>query len=299
MKKLQVKILIGPPGSGKSTWSLDFVRRNPDWVRVSRDDFRFMLKDQPICEPKIESLINTIQDSVILDSLAKGLNVIIDNTNLKKSYIEHFSELVQPYASVEFQIFDISLKKALERDEVREKKVGKEVLERMFKQYEILVDSFDPSGRPMKRKIYKNPVLDPAKENVILCDLDGTVAHMNSKRGPFDWDKVDRDDVDTIVADRLRNHAKLGEKVIIVTGRDESCRELTEEWLDFYDIPYSEMFMRKADDYRKDSIIKKEIYDNDIFPRYNVLFVYDDRNQVVEMWRGLGVKVFQVELGNF
>jgi hypothetical protein len=57
--------------------------------------------------------------------------------------------------------------------------------------------------------------------------------------------------------------------------------------------------MRKADDYRKDSIIKKEIYDNDIFPRYNVLFVYDDRNQVVEMWRGLGVKVFQVELGNF
>ena len=91
----------------------------------------------------------------------------------------------------------------------------------------------------------------------------------------------------------------MGEKVIIVTGRDESCRELTAEWLDFYGIPYSEMFMRKADDYRKDSIIKKEIYDNDIFPRYNVLFVYDDRNQVVDMWRGLGVKVFQVEEGNF
>jgi predicted kinase len=299
MKKLKTKILIGIPASGKSTWSLNFTRINSDWVRVSRDDFRFMLKDQPMCEPKIESLINTLQDSVIIESLKKGLNVIIDNTNLKESYIEHFCNLVQPYASVEFQIFDISLKKALERDAVREKKVGKDVIERMFKQYEILVDSFDPSVRGIKRKDYKNPILDPAKENVILCDLDGTVAHMNSKRGPFDWDKVDRDDVDMIVADRLRNHAKLGEKVIIVTGRDESCRELTEDWLDFYDIPYSEMFMRKADDYRKDSIIKKEIYDNDIFPRYNVLFVYDDRNQVVEMWRGLGVKVFQVELGRF
>jgi predicted kinase len=150
MKKLKVLILIGVPASGKSTWSLDFVRKNPDWVRVSRDDFRFMLKDQPVCEPRIELLINTIQDSVILEALAKGLNVIIDNTNLKKKYIEHFAKLVEPYASVEFQIFDISLEKALERDEAREKKVGKEVLERMFKQYENLVDSFDPSGRPMK-----------------------------------------------------------------------------------------------------------------------------------------------------
>jgi predicted kinase len=119
MKKLKVLILIGVPASGKSTWSLDFVRTNPDWVRVSRDDFRFMLKNQPVCEPRIELLINTIQDSVILDALAKGLNVIIDNTNLKKKYIEHFAKLVEPYASVEFQIFDISLEKALERDAAR------------------------------------------------------------------------------------------------------------------------------------------------------------------------------------
>jgi predicted kinase len=153
MKELKVLILIGVPASGKSTWSLDFVRTNPDWVRVSRDDFRFMLKGQPVCDPKIESLINTLQDSVILDSLAKGLNVVIDNTNLKKKYIEHFAKLVQPYASVEFRIFDISLNEALERDESREKKVGKEVLERMFKQYENLVDSFDPSGRPMKKDL--------------------------------------------------------------------------------------------------------------------------------------------------
>jgi predicted kinase len=153
MKELKVLILIGVPASGKSTWSLDFVRKNPDWVRVSRDDFRFMLKGQPVCDPKIEFLINTLQDTVILDSLAKGLNVVIDNTNLKKKYIEHFAKLVQPYASVEFQVFDISLDEALERDESREKKVGKEVLERMFNQYENLVDSFNPSGRPMKKDL--------------------------------------------------------------------------------------------------------------------------------------------------
>ena len=58
------------------------------------------------------------------------------------------------------------------------------------------------------------------------------------------------------------------------------------------------MFMRPKDDYRKDSLVKKEIYNNEL-SKYNVLFVYDDRNQVVDMWRELGVKVFQVEPGNF
>lgn len=298
MKKLKVKILIGIPASGKSTWSEDFVCKNSDWVRVCRDDFRAMLKSQPVCEPKIESLINTLQDSVILDSLSKGLNVMIDNTNLKVSYIEHFCELVKYHASVEFQVFDISLNKALERNSNRDKKVSEDSIKKMFKEYQILVDSFDPSTRPLVRKIYKNPVFDKDKEDAIICDIDGTLAHMNGKRGPFDWNKVDRDDVDIIVADRLRKHRRLGEKIIILTGRDESCRELTTEWLNFYDIPFDEMYMRPENDYRKDNVVKKEIYDNEL-KNYNVLFVYDDRNQVVDMWRGLGVKVFQVEPGNF
>ena len=38
MKNLKVKILIGIPASGKSTWSLNYIRNNPDWTRVSRDD---------------------------------------------------------------------------------------------------------------------------------------------------------------------------------------------------------------------------------------------------------------------
>jgi hypothetical protein len=121
---------------------------------------------------------------------------------------------------------------------------------------------------------------------------------MNGKRGPFDMNKVDRDDVDIILADRLRKHRILGEKIIIVTGRDESARELTIDWLNFYKIPFDYMFMRPENDYRKDSLVKSEIYNNEL-NKYNILFVYDDRNQVVDMWRELGVKTFQVEPGRF
>jgi predicted kinase len=297
--KLIVKILVGIPASGKSTWSKEFVDKNPQWVRLSRDDFRGMLKNQTVCENKIEGLINVLSDNLILESLNKKLNVIIDNTNLKAEYINHYIDLVKYKADVEFMIFDISLDKSIKRDLDRKNPVGEDVIKRMFKDYLKLLDSFNFSYRKISKKIFKNPILSPDKENVIICDIDGTLAHMNGKRGPFDWKNVFVDDIDEIVAERIRNHHKLGEKVIIVSGRDSECLDETTDWLEFHNIPYHSIFMRKKGDMRKDTIVKKEIYENHIKDKYNVLFVYDDRNSVVDMWRELGIKTFQVEPGNF
>jgi predicted kinase len=56
-EKLEVLVLIGIPGSGKSTWAKDFVSNNSDWIRVNRDDFRDMLKTSQTCENKIEDMI--------------------------------------------------------------------------------------------------------------------------------------------------------------------------------------------------------------------------------------------------
>ncbi|NDD85793.1 polynucleotide kinase, partial [bacterium] len=87
--------------------------------------------------------------------------------------------------------------------------------------------------------------------------------------------------------------------VIIVSGRDDSCRDVTRKWLEDNYIPYDELHMRKTDDDRDDRIVKKEIFDAWIKDRYNVKFVLDDRNRVVEMWRSLGLKVLQVGEGDF
>lgn len=57
--------------------------------------------------------------------------------------------------------------------------------------------------------------------------------------------------------------------------------------------------MRPEGDERKDSIVKQEIYEKYIKDRYNVRFVLDDRNQVVDMWREVGLKVLQVAPGDF
>jgi hypothetical protein len=57
--------------------------------------------------------------------------------------------------------------------------------------------------------------------------------------------------------------------------------------------------MRRAGDRRKDWVVKSELYREHIEPRYDVLLVLDDRDQVVRAWRGLGLTVFQVAEGDF
>ena len=64
-------------------------------------------------------------------------------------------------------------------------------------------------------------------------------------------------------------------------------------------IEYDLLAMRKAGDTRKDSIIKKEMFEEYVEDKYKILFVLDDRNQVVEFWRSLGLTCLQVAEGDF
>ena len=57
--------------------------------------------------------------------------------------------------------------------------------------------------------------------------------------------------------------------------------------------------MRTSGDFRKDWLIKYEIFNASVRKAYNVEFVLDDRNQVVDMFRAMGLTVFQVTDGNF
>lgn len=57
--------------------------------------------------------------------------------------------------------------------------------------------------------------------------------------------------------------------------------------------------MRPENDYRKDTIIKREIYEKEILNKFNVLFVLDDRDCVVEQWRDMGLTCLQVAEGDF
>ncbi len=133
----------------------------------------------------------------------------------------------------------------------------------------------------------------------VICDIDGTLA-LHGGRSPFDWHRVLEDAPNMPVIELVQILAAQGVTIIYTSGRDEVCRRDTRTWLDdFVGVP-GPLLMRSRDDNRKDSAVKKELYKKYIRDSYRVLFVLDDRNQVVDLWRDdLGLACFQVAPGDF
>ncbi len=141
------------------------------------------------------------------------------------------------------------------------------------------------------------------KKKCIICDLDGTLALLKG-RSPYDASTAMEDMLNEPIANILSvydNQNMFEIDLILLTGRYDTYRPQTEQWLKKHGITnYKELYMRSAKDKRQDTIYKKEIYEIHLKNNYDVLFVLEDRNQVVDMWRKeLGLTCLQVEYGDF
>ncbi len=278
MKK--VILTKGLPASGKTTWAKKLINKNPNmYKRVNKDDLREML-DNSKWSKSSEKFILKIRDNIILEALDFGKHVIVDDTNLHPKHKINIKELVKGKAVVDIKDFtNVPLQVCIERDLKREKSVGKKVIKDMYNSF-------------IKKEI-KSPKYNPQLPDIVICDLDGTLA-LHNGRNPYDASTCDQNLLNAPVAD-IVDH----EKIILVSGREDKYREQTLKFLTKYNIRYLKLLMRKTGDFRNDAIVKKEIYENYIKDKCNVKFVLDDRNRVVEMWRSLGLTCLQVADGDF
>jgi len=140
------------------------------------------------------------------------------------------------------------------------------------------------------------------KQKAVIVDIDGTVAIRDDElRDPFttEFDKLVADTPQSRIVDLVALFFNNDYKIIYVTGRDGQAEEGTREWLRLYTPPYAHLYMRTPNDMRKDTLVKREIYKSKIEPHYDVHYVLDDRNQVVDMWREIGLVCLQVAPGDF
>lgn len=138
-------------------------------------------------------------------------------------------------------------------------------------------------------------------QKIVIFDIDGTLA-IRKDRSPFHWAKVGQDLPNQSICKILNlfNCCCSSYEVILFSGRDEVCRKETITWLQNNGIHFKELYMRARGDIRKDSIVKKELFEKYIKDKYEVLAVFDDRNQVVDMWRNeLELICLQVAEGDF
>jgi len=277
---LQVIMFKGLPGSGKSTLAKKMVDDNPNkFKRINKDDLRSML-DNSHHSKDSESFILKVRDTLILLSLEEGKHVIIDDTNLSPKHENRIKELIKGKAKLIIEdLTHVPLETCIKNDLKRLNSVGKDVIMQMYNQF-------------LKPKQETIEHIDNIP-NAIICDLDGTLCLLNG-RNPYDASTCDQDDLNEVVSSIIK-----GRTVLLVSGREDKYREPTLKFLKKHNIEFKELHMRKSGDYRKDSIVKREIFDQHIRNKYNIDFVLDDRQIVVDTWREMGLFCLQVAPGDF
>jgi predicted kinase len=293
----------GLPGSGKSTYAKQIVDQNPNlYKRINRDDMRMMF-DNGFVSDKNEKFVKQVRDLLIIKALEDGKSVIVDDTNLSKTNFNRISQLVHKFnkdnndtVTVEIKNMDTSVEECIERDRNRDRKVGEDVIMGMYRT-NILKEKSNNHFSNKQQPVYR--LHDPSLPNAIICDLDGTLALMNG-RSPFDASTCESDLPNTPVVNMVKHYHALGYKIILASGREDIHKPQTLAWLEKYGISFDQLFMRAGGDHRKDSIVKREIFETHIEGKYNVELVLDDRNQVVDLWRkDLQLPCFQVYYGDF
>lgn len=167
----------------------------------------------------------------------------------------------------------------------------------------------------------------------IIFDIDGTLLDISHrlkyiKQTPKNWKafrdpKQKRWDEPIMpvirIATALMHSPYPPNRIIFASGRSESERVdtvrslsrwfLLDGWQGIYNpedfgegytlenTPTSPFYLRKDKDYRKDTIVKREMYDHMVADGYKPEMVFDDRPSVIRMWRELGLKTIDVGLG--
>lgn len=145
---------------------------------------------------------------------------------------------------------------------------------------------------------------------IYLVDIDGTLADITHrlhfiKGEEQDWDAFfeacDQDAPIWEVIDTIKLLAKAGAEMLMLSGRAERVRMKTLAWFRTYGVPCDALYLREDDDHRPDHIVKGEQLDH-VLTKWDGRLIrgaFEDRKQVVDMYRARGIKVFQVAEGNF
>lgn len=318
-------IMRGLPASGKSTAAAALAAQGH--VRVCKDDIRTMLH---IPHGVDESTVHAMCVANVRVALGMHRPIVVDCTHVRERDVNELVKLAQQRGdvTVKTRVMRVGPTECIARDSKRVglARVGEEPIMRMWKQ------SGWQGGYPPDNVLVIPPrferraaQLDESLPPAFVCDLDGTAAIIGD-RSPYDASRCDV--VDSPCPAVVRTTSALirdGLVPIFVSGRSEVHRDATERFIEkcyprsafpeigiaslddsihpaaalpeeccVHGVPHL-LFMRGASDQRPDDMVKADIYANEIYGKFNVIVVFDDRLNVVRFWRSIGLTVMQLD----
>lgn len=285
-------IMRGLPGSGKSTRAAEIVEANTDTFRVNMDSGREMLRPDHYDDFRTtkgkarEKAALHLRNAAINALLTAGFSVVVDDTNLNDRHVDELERMARAHRAdvVIHDLRDVPPDECIRRCAERTGPTNwRQVITGMADRHDLWTRH--------------HVVQDESLPECVIFDVDGTLARPVD-RSPYDETRVSTDAPNPNVV-ALARALQEEVDVIITSGRTDGCRVDTEGWLLEQGIVATEVLMRRSGDTRKDSVVKEEILRRDILPRFRVRFVVDDRQQVVDAWRRLGLECWQVAPGQF
>lgn len=136
----ELTVTRGLPACGKTTRARAWVAEDrARRARDNRDDLRDMLDDGQFVQGVTEARVLAARDALILALLAKGLDVICDDTNLPAGTAWDLKQLAAVFGA-EFTVIDmtdvpLALCMARDADRAGPRRVGRSVIRGMQERY--------------------------------------------------------------------------------------------------------------------------------------------------------------------
>lgn len=286
-------ILVGPPGSGKSTLSQAFVANG--FNRVSQDD-----------------LGKQGHAALFADLVFEQKDIVLDRMNFDKAQRARYLTVAKA-AGYHTEIivlheprkvcFDRMMKRE-NHPTIKDASSANSALNVFFSKYE------KPTQDEADGIEFVYP--EGPKPEAIVCDLDGTLCNLDKRlhhvRKPQgekkNWkaffEELELDEPNWPVARVIDAFRAQGlYQIVFASGRPDDYERKTRAWLEKHAFPTDKLYMRCRGDHRQDYVAKEIILDFEILTRYKPILFIDDRKQVVDFWRSRGYTCLQCAEGEF
>lgn len=289
-------LLVGPPGSGKTSWARSFIRKDA----LHENEVVYVNQD-------LQGRAHLLRFE---EAITANKDIVIDRLNFNKSQRDRYLVPAKEKGyKTKIIVLHESYKTCLDRclarqdhETIKDEQSARSALGMFFSKYERVQDNeADQVIRSWPQE---------EKPLAVVIDLDGTLCNIDHRlhfvktEGKKDWkgffdnlldDKPNQWCRDIVVA----MHDMY--QIVYASGRPDDHKKKTETWLEENDLDLHDghLYMRARGDHRQDYITKEVILDFEILTRFTPLFFIDDRAQVVNLWRSRGFVCLACHEGDF
>ena len=149
----KLTLLQGISGSGKSTYAYERAVRTGEAI-VNRDSIRFKHYGVYYGPPIDERVVTVIEQGAVLSSLVRGIDVILDNTNIDHHIVNRWANFASEFG-VDFEIVGVSvpLDVALKRNSRRERQVPEDVIRGQYTKLQRNIANGRYAVQPLESEI--------------------------------------------------------------------------------------------------------------------------------------------------